>query len=340
MYLLVCDFHTRMHVLSTWIAAGFLSSYRISASQKLVLVNACDVSFSAVKVLFSLENTLKLPIPSRTLDLQTYSGFYASWLMQLLGCVAYFVLYVLISLLQIGFCTYTHAIVDDFKAMMKDVEEHTRTNYGANTFRETDPYICHSFKEAVNMHAEMLEYFHIFSTQYIEIYWCHWRLTIVSIAFSFRIIHSIRDMFEGPLFYQFMGFVAFLAFALLFMDQSVNRIDIDTVYSMNLITCQSLLNLIACYYGDNLTADLSDIAECVYSITWYQFAVKERTFLPWIIRRSQKPFQLTGYKLISCSMSTFMKVYTILTCFWRIDNFWRVFFQLVTFLNFLISSKI
>lgn len=82
--------------------------------------------------------------------------------MQLLGCIAYFVLYVLISLLEIGACTYTNAIVHDYEAIMKDVEAHTRKSYGANTSRETDPYIRHSFKEAVNLHAEMLEYFHYF----------------------------------------------------------------------------------------------------------------------------------------------------------------------------------
>lgn len=129
--------------------------------------------------------------------------------------------------------------------------------------------------------------------------------------FAFRIINIIRDLLEGPLFYQFMGFVAFLAFALLFMDQSMSQIDIDTIYSINLITCQTSLNLIACYFGDNLSRDLLDVADVSYNIIWYQFALKERTFLPWIIRRSQIPFQLTGFKLIDCSMSTFMKVYIL-----------------------------
>lgn len=191
---------------------------------------------------------------------------------------------------------------------MKDVEAHTRKSYGANTFRETDPYIRHSFKEAVNLHAEMLEYFHYFQ---IRSWTIEKKKPLLWERFAFRIINIIRDLLEGPLFYQFMGFVAFLAFALLFMDQSMSQIDIDTIYSINLITCQTSLNLIACYFGDNLSRDLLDVADVSYNIIWYQFALKERTFLPWIIRRSQIPFQLTGFKLIDCSMSTFMKVYIL-----------------------------
>lgn len=115
-------------------------------------------------------------------------------------------------------------------------------------------------------------------------------------------------MLEGPLFYQLMAFVGFIAFTLLFMDQSKDHIDFNMVLAVNCFFIQCLLNLIACYFADRLEEDLLEVTDATYNLLWFRIAVREREFLPWIIRRAQKSVRFSGYEIIDCSMSTFMKV--------------------------------
>lgn len=89
-------------------------------------------------------------------DIQTFSGFYATLLVQSISVFAYFVIYLLMPILQISFCTYIKACVSDFKVIMKDVTEHIKINYEENDFRTNDPFIRNSFKDAVQLHIELL----------------------------------------------------------------------------------------------------------------------------------------------------------------------------------------
>lgn len=126
--------------------------------------------------------------------------------------------------------------------------------------------------------------------------------------FSFRIADNIRIVLDGPLLIQLMGFVALICFTLLFIDQNKDKFDFNMVLALNSLTSQCLLNYVACYYSDHLKDDLFEVGEVVYNLQWYKIAHNEREFLPWIIRRSQKPISFSGYRIIDCSLATFMKV--------------------------------
>lgn len=105
-----------------------------------------------------------------------------------------------------------------------------------------------------------------------------------------------------------MAFVGFIAFTLFYIDQSKDQIDFNMVLATNCFCTQSLLNFIACYFADHLEEDLFEVGDVTYSLLWYKIAYKEREFLPWIIRRSQKSVRFSGFTIIDCSMATFMKV--------------------------------
>lgn len=126
--------------------------------------------------------------------------------------------------------------------------------------------------------------------------------------FSFRIADNIRIVLEGPLLVQLMGFVALICFTLLFADQNKDKIDFNMILAIDCFTTQCLLNYVACYYSDYLKNDLLEVGDMIYNLQWYKIAYNERGFFPWIIRRSQKPISFSGYKIIDCSLATFMKV--------------------------------
>lgn len=89
-------------------------------------------------------------------NIQTFSGFYATLLVHFISILAYFAIYALMPILQIGFCTYMKACAADFKSMMKDVADYIEKNYGENDIRANDPHIRICFKDAVELHVEML----------------------------------------------------------------------------------------------------------------------------------------------------------------------------------------
>lgn len=108
-----------------------------------------------------------------------------------------------------------------------------------------------------------------------------------------------------------MAFVGFIAFTLLFLDQSLQKIDFNMVLAVNCLCAQTVLNFIACYFADRLEEDLLEVGSVTYNMPWYKMPLKEREFLPWIIWRSQKTIKLSGFKIIDCSMATLMKVRTV-----------------------------
>lgn len=124
----------------------------------------------------------------------------------------------------------------------------------------------------------------------------------------FRTAENIRGLLECPLFYQLMAFVAFLAFTMLFMDQSKDTIDFNIFLALILFSTQCLMNSIAGHFADNLNDDLEYVGEMAYDLNWYKMAQKDRAIVQWLIHRSQKSIRLSGFTIIDCSMATFLKV--------------------------------
>lgn len=85
--------------------------------------------------------------------MQTYSGFYASWFLQLCASSVYFSMFVLFTLYQIGFCTYMDACAKDFQEILGSFNQSTeekRTNDRIATKQ--------ALADAIQIHGDMLKY--------------------------------------------------------------------------------------------------------------------------------------------------------------------------------------
>ncbi|XP_055321878.1 odorant receptor 2a-like [Sitodiplosis mosellana] len=60
-----------------------------------------------------------------------------------------------------------------------------------------------------------------------------------------------------------------------------------------------------CYLGAQITAKAAEVNESIYCSEWYTYPPTIQMFIVYIMRRSQKPFILTGYSLVSCSLQSF-----------------------------------
>lgn len=63
-----------------------------------------------------------------------------------------------------------------------------------------------------------------------------------------------------------------------------------------------------CYLGAQLTAKAAEVNEAIYCSDWYSYTLTIQKFMVLIIRRSQKPFIMTGYSLVSCTLQSFNNV--------------------------------
>lgn len=64
----------------------------------------------------------------------------------------------------------------------------------------------------------------------------------------------------------------------------------------------------SCYFPNKITTYCSDIGNIVYQSKWYEFSPKLQLYFQMIIKRSQIPVYLHGFKIIRCSMEIFSKV--------------------------------
>lgn len=65
---------------------------------------------------------------------------------------------------------------------------------------------------------------------------------------------------------------------------------------------------VLCFSGTLLTERLGQIGDAVYEATWYELPLKYQIHVRIIMMRSQREFELTAAKLITCKLETFVKV--------------------------------
>lgn len=85
--------------------------------------------------------------------MKTYPGFYASWILQMNASFVYFALFIMFTLIQIGFCSYMDACAEDFKTIFNDLHRMTtmdRTSNGLETKK--------ALKDTIQIHNDMLKW--------------------------------------------------------------------------------------------------------------------------------------------------------------------------------------
>lgn len=63
-----------------------------------------------------------------------------------------------------------------------------------------------------------------------------------------------------------------------------------------------------CHLGSQLTAKAAEVNESIYFSKWYNYPPKIQMVVITVMRRAQKPFIITGYSLVSCSLESLKDV--------------------------------
>lgn len=167
----------------------------------------------------------------------------------------------------------------------------------------------------------------------------------------FKIFAKITS---GPLFYQLLVYVVFLALNLLQFDrvtdcisliamagtdfiynfQTVSELNFSVILNLDALLNQIIFNYITCNYASNVTTKLSSVSDIISNSFWYLYPIDVQKLLPLAIHRSQLPFRLTGYGVITCSMATYLAV-----CI-SLKSFKRIFVQEISFHNFSIYFQL
>lgn len=121
-------------------------------------------------------------------------------------------------------------------------------------------------------------------------------------------MNNVKEYSVECLSFQLLLFVLFLALILLSIDQNLEQMDINAILSVNCLISQATFNTLSSYFSDKVRSRSADIAWIVYDTRWYQMPMRQQVFVQWIARRAQKPFVITGAKIISSSMETMAKV--------------------------------
>lgn len=96
-------------------------------------------------------NANSLEYFSPTMDPTTTIGFFVSWFVQFLDVYAYFVLFITVSLLHIGFCSYPNAIAKDFQMLMAENER-----FSLNLFHRIEIQLHNQHVKAMHITAVQL----------------------------------------------------------------------------------------------------------------------------------------------------------------------------------------
>lgn len=76
----------------------------------------------------------------------------------------------------------------------------------------------------------------------------------------------------------------------------------------------AIIIFLPCLSGSLLEQQFGSIADAAYNAEWYTMPIKYRIFTKIIIQRSQKRFQLTGARLLICSLEKYTDVSTRWRC--------------------------
>lgn len=96
----------------------------------------------------------------------------------------------------------------------------------------------------------------------------------------------------------------------MFSTQNLSKFNDDTFLAFNGVWISTTVMFSSCYFPNKITTYCSDIGNIVYQSEWYRLSPKLQKYLQLVIKRSQRPVFLHGFKIIRCSMETFSKVGT------------------------------
>lgn len=92
----------------------------------------------------------------------------------------------------------------------------------------------------------------------------------------------------------------------------MDGINFDTFISLIALSNAVIPTFVYCYYADGLTVDLLRIGDIFYASMWYELPNLEQKHFILSIQRAQQTFQMSGYKIVYCSLEVFTAVSVLL----------------------------
>lgn len=147
------------------------------------------------------------------------------------------------------------------------------------------------------------------------------------VCFIRSIRKKIQIIMSGPLFCDLLGCVLFIAFSLFALDKSLDEINYNTIICIECLTTSILTTFILCSLSEQMTSQSYRMADTLFESKWYGLPVTEQKWLILLIQRSGKEFRLNGYKIIDCSLKTFVAVCLDIFFLQIFTNYLNIFFS-------------
>lgn len=89
------------------------------------------------------------------------------------------------------------------------------------------------------------------------------------------------------------------------------RMEWSAIYGSCFTLCYILDILIfLCFFGNVLTNSLIEVADYAYDSEWYNYPNKSRAYVAFMIQSAQKPFFISAYGIMPCTIENLLKVCT------------------------------
>lgn len=136
---------------------------------------------------------------------------------------------------------------------------------------------------------------------------------------------------SGPIFFQLIGNVIFFATSMWQADrvcitvyyswnhftysqnlrgysQSIHNMNISFYYNTACMLGGFMWSFLLCYYATLACFSIAEIGDVVYSLDWYRLPKQLKKCQMLIIGRSQRSVYFMGYKMVRCTLESFMTV--------------------------------
>lgn len=87
------------------------------------------------------------------------------------------------------------------------------------------------------------------------------------------------------------------------------KMEWSAIYGSCFTLCYILDTLFfLCYFGDVLTNSLIEVADYAYDSEWYNYPIKRRAYVAFLIQSAQRPFFISAYGILPCTIENLLKV--------------------------------
>lgn len=98
-----------------------------------------------------------------------------------------------------------------------------------------------------------------------------------------------------------------IAFNLLLLEYS-EQFDLQLIACFYIMISETFTNFMFCYQSENISSAMTRVSDIFYESMWYYLPICQQKMIILTIAGSQQDFELDGFGLISCSLSTFWQV--------------------------------